>query len=55
MSINVRIFVDAVINHMAGMSREGVGSGGCTYFTTRIFVDAVINHMAGMSREEVGS
>ena len=32
-NVGVRIFVDAVINHMAGMDREGTGSGGSSFNT----------------------
>jgi len=32
-SVGVRIYVDAVINHMAGMDREGTGSGGSPFNT----------------------
>ena len=32
-NVGVRIYVDAVINHMAGMDREGTGSGGSSFNT----------------------
>ena len=32
-AVGVRIYVDAVINHMAGMDREGTGSGGSSFNT----------------------
>ena len=32
-NVGVRIYVDAVINHMAGMDREGTGSGGSNFNT----------------------
>ena len=31
--VGVRIYVDAVVNHMAGMDRQGVGSGGSSFNT----------------------
>ena len=31
---SVRVYVDAVINHMAGTGREGVGIGGTYYHST---------------------
>ena len=32
-NVGVRIYVDAVVNHMAGMDREGTGSGGSSFNT----------------------
>ena len=32
-AVGVRIYVDAVINHMAGMDRQGTGSGGSSFNT----------------------
>ena len=32
-NVGVRIYVDAVINHMAGMDREGTGSAGSSFNT----------------------
>ena len=31
--VGVRVYVDAVINHMAGMDRQGTGSGGSSFNT----------------------
>jgi len=31
--VGVRVYVDAVVNHMAGMDREGTGSGGSSFNT----------------------
>ena len=39
-AVGVRIFVDAVINHMAGADRQGVGTAGSSFNTmgkTRYF------------------